>query len=647
MTTAADGPRFKLEKLQELKAIGDLPSPKGAALAVMRLTRKDEVSVAELARTVQTDPALVGRLIKAANSSARGAHRPVAAVQDALILLGIPTVRYLALSFSLLSSQRNGQCANFDYRRFWSHSLACAVAAQALAAQVRSAPPEEAFCVGLLCRIGELAMATVFPADYSRLLGQLAADRTASSHALEQAAFAMTHAELTAALLQDWGLPRMLVDPVFAHEDPEQSGFAADSRLQQLTWMLSLARLIADICLAGEAARRELMSRLFLLGSRLSLDSEALVALCDRVVANWREWATLLSVEAREVPPFEELSKPPAAPELSEAGMPSAASADGPLRVLVVDDDASIRALIKAMLLHAGYEVIEATDGQEGFEKALEARPQIMITDWMMPQMDGVELTRALRQTKLGRGIYILILTALEAEERLVEAFDAGVDDFMSKPLRSRVLGARLRAGQRVVMLQQEIERDREEIRRFAAELAVTNRRLQEAALTDVLTGFPNRRYAIERFQQEWLASNRSRRPLSCMMIDVDNFKGINDTHGHDVGDMVLKRTAQAIKSGLRAQDVVCRTGGDEFVVICPETDLAAALACAERVRKAVADVKLSAGELDIRGSVSIGVATRESGMTDIDALLKRADEGLYQSKQGGRNRVACVQRAM
>jgi diguanylate cyclase (GGDEF)-like protein len=327
--------------------------------------------------------------------------------------------------------------------------------------------------------------------------------------------------------------------------------------------------------------------------------------------------------------------------------MPSAASADGPLRVLVVDDDASIRALIKAMLLHAGYEVIEATDGQEGFEKALEARPQIMITDWMMPQMDGVELTRALRQTKLGRGIYILILTALEAEERLVEAFDAGVDDFMSKPLRSRVLGARLRAGQRVVMLQQEIERDREEIRRFAAELAVTNRRLQEAALTDVLTGFPNRRYAIERFQQEWLASNRSRRPLSCMMIDVDNFKGINDTHGHDVGDMVLKRTAQAIKSGLRAQDVVCRTGGDEFVVICPETDLAAALACAERVRKAVADVKLSAGELDIRGSVSIGVATRESGMTDIGALLKRADEGLYQSKQGGRNRVACVQRAM
>lgn len=647
MSAADDSTRFKLEKLQELKAMGDLPSPKGAALAVMRLTRKDGVSIAELARTVQTDPALVGRLIKAANSSQLGAHRPVAAVQDALILLGIPTVRYLSMSFSLLSGYRQGQCANFDYRRFWSHSLACAVAAQALAAQVRAAPPDEAFCVGLLSRVGELALATAFPADYGRLLGQLAADHSLSLGALEQAAFAMTHAELTAAMLLDWGLPRMFVDPVLAHEDPEQAGFPADSRQQLLAWMLSLTRLIADICLAAEAERRELMSRLFLLGSRLSLDSESLVALCDRVVANWQEWASSLNIEAQEVPPFEELSKPPAAPELSDAGMPSAASADGPLRVLVVDDDNSIRALLKTMLTHAGYEVVEAANGQEGFEKALETRPQIMITDWMMPQMDGVELTRALRQTKLGRGIYILILTALEAEEKLVEAFDAGVDDFMSKPLRSRVLGARLRAGQRVVMLQQEIERDREEIRRFAAELAVTNRRLQEAALTDVLTGFPNRRYAIERFQQEWQASNRSRRPLSCMMIDVDNFKAINDTHGHDVGDMVLKRTAQAIKSGLRAQDVVCRTGGDEFVVICPETDLAAALACAERVRKAVVDVKLSAGELDIRGSVSIGVAARELEMTDIDALLKRADEGLYQSKQGGRNRVACVQRAM
>ncbi|MCX8018175.1 MAG: diguanylate cyclase, partial [Rhodocyclaceae bacterium] len=352
-----------------------------------------------------------------------------------------------------------------------------------------------------------------------------------------------------------------------------------------------------------------------------------------------------LKIDAQEVPPFEELSHPPAAPELSASGMPNAASALGVLRVLVVDDDKSIRFLLKAMLAQAGYEVYEAENGQAAFEKALEVRPHILITDWMMPLLDGVELTRQLRQTKLGRGIYILILTALEAEDKLVEAFDAGVDDFMSKPLNTRVLGARLRAGQRVVMLQQEIERDREEIRRFAAELAVTNRRLQEAALTDVLTGFPNRRFAIERFQQEWQAANRSKRPLACLLIDLDHFKSINDSHGHDVGDLVLKEAAQAIKRGVRAQDVVCRTGGDEFLVICPETDLAAALVCGERVRRAVAALKLSTGALSLEIGVSVGVAVREAGMADIDALIKRADEGLYLAKQKGRNAVGCNQR--
>lgn len=625
--------------------MGDLPSPKGAALAVMRLTRKEDVSISELAHVVQTDPALVGRLIKAANSVQAGAHRPIAAVSDALKLLGIPTVRYLALSFSLIGSHRNGHCEGFDYRRFWSHSLACAVAAQTVVRQTRCAPPEEAFSVGLLCRIGELSLATIHSEDYAQLLGQSIVDRSVSLAALEQAAFAVTHAELTAAMLQDWGLPRMFVDPAYLHETPEQANFSPGSRQYQITWALTLARLIADVCLAAESERRAMMPKLFLLGSKLSLETGTLTDLCDLVVREWREWAEMLSIDANEVPPFDELSKLPAAPELSQAGMPTGSgTASGQLRVLVVDDDNSMRMLVKTLLNHAGYEVHEARNGQEGFEKALAVQPHIVVTDWMMPEMDGVELTRALRQTKAGRSIYILILTALEAEDKLVEAFDAGVDDFMSKPLRSRVLGARLRAGQRVVTLQHEIERDREDIRRFAAELAVSNRRLQEAALTDVLTGLPNRRYAIERFQQEWLATSRSKRPLACMVVDIDHFKGINDTYGHDIGDLVLKETAQAIKHGLRAQDVVCRTGGDEFLVICPETDLTAALICGERVHKAVVAMKVTAGTLIIKGSVSVGVAARLPDTSDMDALIKRADEGVYLAKQRGRHCVATAQ---
>ena len=228
----------------------------------------------------------------------------------------------------------------------------------------------------------------------------------------------------------------------------------------------------------------------------------------------------------------------------------------------------------------------------------------------------------------------------METDDRLVEAFEGGADDFMNKPLKPRVLAARLRAGQRVVKLQQEIERDREEIRRFAAELAVTNRRLQEAALTDALTGFPNRRYAMERVEQEWSSSSRNKRPLACMVVDVDEFKRINDTHGHDVGDAVLRQAASALKAGLRAQDVVSRIGGDEFLVICPDTSMEAAVACAERMRLFVESTLITAGTLQLRASVSIGVAVRDDGMTDADAMIKRADQGVYVAKGRGRNCV-------
>ncbi len=350
------------------------------------------------------------------------------------------------------------------------------------------------------------------------------------------------------------------------------------------------------------------------------------------------------AVEAASVPPFEELSRPPEAPVLDESNEMPASDDAYRMRVLVVDDDASIRTLLCSLLAKSGHEVFAANNGQQAFEMALDLRPQLMVVDWVMPEMDGIELTRALRQTKIGRGIYILILTSLEDEDRLIEAFESGVDDFMVKPVKPRVLGARLRAGLRVVRLQQEIERDREEIRRFAAELAVTNRRLQEVALTDSLTGFPNRRYAMERFVQEWGATTRSKRPLSCMVIDLDAFKIVNDTYGHDVGDIVLKQVAAALKSGLRTQDVVSRIGGDEFLVICPDTPLDAALMCGERVRRAVELQQIVAGGMHFKGSISVGVATREVGMADYHALIKVADRGAYLAKERGKNCVATVQ---
>lgn len=633
-----------ISKFEQLKATGELPSPKGAALAIVRLTQKEDVPLNELARAIGADPAFAGRLIKAANSAQAAGRRPVASIPDALSVLGISTVRTLALGFSLLSNYSAGKCRSFDYEGFWSRSLVCGIALQALMQRTRAAVPDEAFCVGLLARVGYLALATIFPDDYASLLEQVKGKDVDALLDAEQSAFALAHNQLTSAMLNDWGLPKVLTEPVMFHEVPERARFEEGSRAYHLTIAMALAEHVADVCLAPESEWRAMMPRLFMMGSRLSIDAESMMAICDKVAKEWQEWGVLLHVKTKEMPPFDELSKAPAPPQINE-GLLLPGGEDGyRMRVLVVDGDPEIRSLLVGMLRGAGHEVFEAENGRAAFEMALEIRPQMMVMDWVMSEMSGVELTKALRETQAGRTIYILILTAIEDDEALVEAFEYGVDDFMTKPLKPKVLAARLRAGQRVVKLQQEVERDREDIRRFAAELAVTNRKLHQVALTDFLTGFPNRRYAMARLQQDWAASVRSNRPLSCMVIDVDQFKQVNDTYGHDVGDTMLKQAALAIKSALRAEDVICRMGGDEFLVICPDTDLDAALVCAERVRQAMGKLSIDAGSASLTSSVSIGVAQRVPSMADVSALIKRADEGVYMAKAGGRNCAVSAQ---
>ena len=654
-----------ITKFEHLKASGDLPSPKGVALAVIRLIQRDNSSIDDLAHIVKTDPAFVGRLIKAANVRAAHGRRAIASVQEALMVLGLPAVRTLALGFSLLSNYRGGACEGFNYERYWTGCLVYAIAMQAITQRTRTAAPEETFCLGLLARVGELALATLYPDEYGRVLRQMLEYRDVPLAVLEQRAFALDHRQLTAAMLADWGMPRIFHETAYFAEAPEESGYADGSRELLVVHSLHLASYIAEVCVATAAERPNLMRRLFDIGAHLSLDRAALNELCDHVVREWTSWGHLLELQTDEVPPFGELAKrgEELAACMAQVDEPGAESPVGgtlhddavglaaspatgiqPMRVLIVDDDASMRSVARRVLEAVGHKVLEAGDGRVGMEMALEFQPQLMIVDWIMPEMNGLELTRALRHTKIGRSIYILIMTSLDDDDRLIEAFENGVDDFMSKPINPRVLAARLRAGQRVIRLQQEVDRDREEIRRFAAELAVSNRRLQEVALTDSLTGFPNRRYALDRIQQEWQVSSRTRRSLSTMVVDVDQFKLYNDSHGHDVGDAVLKQVAVLVKGALRAQDVVARTGGDEFLVICPDTGLDAAMACAERVRFAVESARSMAGEVSLKISLSIGVATRDASMPDPDALIKRADQALYLAKDKGRNRVMSVQ---
>jgi diguanylate cyclase (GGDEF)-like protein len=163
---------------------------------------------------------------------------------------------------------------------------------------------------------------------------------------------------------------------------------------------------------------------------------------------------------------------------------------------------------------------------------------------------------------------------------------------------------------------------------------------LQEAALTDALTGLPNRRYALERMQQEWAASGRSARSLACMVVDLDSFKQINDIYGHDVGDITLRLASETMRRVLRSQDVICRTGGDEFLVICPETSDKEVFACGERLRKEIENLTIANEDEVLRLSISVGVAVRDDTMTNGNDLIKKADRATLRAKRLGRNQV-------
>lgn len=632
-------------RLEEIKAMEAYPLPKGAALALVRLTQRESTSLAVLAHAIKADPAFSVQVIKVANGVGGADHGPVISLRDAVNVLGVPAVRALATGVSLLANYRSGPCRNFDYPRYWSQALVRALTLQLLAAACDGCPPADAFSAGLLARSGELVLATLFPQQYSDLLQRRCAAPDARLPDLELEAFAITHATIAASVMHDCGLPVAYIAAVDGFDLPESQAYPEGSGSYNARNILALADLIADICVAPPSEWRALMPRLFQLGARLSLKGEALIAQCDRIAHEWREWGALLGVATGPTPHFEEspgLQRPAPKP-VAPAAPAVAGTATDRMCILVVGDQARVRNPLCGAFTTAGHQVFEAADGRQGLAMAVELQPQIMLVDALAAELDGLELTRTLRQFKAGRSIYVMVLAARDDDAELVRAFEAGADDFLCLPASPRVLAARLRAGQRVARLQEELAREQEEIRRISAELSVSNQQLQDVGMTDLLTGCPNRRCAMDRIQQEWAMATRSQRPLSCMVIDIDNLKHVNDSHGHVAGDMVLKLVASAFKDEMRAQDVLARSGGDEFLVICPDTTLQAAMACAERMRAAAESLPIVGGAQAVRGSVSIGVAVRDASVADPDALIRLADQGAYLAKRS-RNTVATVQ---
>jgi diguanylate cyclase (GGDEF)-like protein len=316
--------------------------------------------------------------------------------------------------------------------------------------------------------------------------------------------------------------------------------------------------------------------------------------------------------------------------------------------VLVVDNDPHTLTRLTRELSDAGHGVLTAGDGLQALGVLGAEGPPIVVTEWVMPAMSGLELCRAIRAHEGIAFAYVIVLTKLCAEDGcLVEAFEAGADDFLLRPYDPKELLARIRAGERIIGLHDQLEHRNRDVHRVNAELAIANRKLTAAneqlnrmATYDELTGLVNRREALGRLAEYWESATRHGGPLACIVLDIDHFKRVNDAHGHGVGDVVLKETAAVLRKSARQSEAVSRTGGEEFLVLCPRSTMTMAAVGAERLRRAVEANAVRCGGLSLGLTVSLGVAERTLEMKSPDDLLRAADRALYAAKDAGRNTV-------
>jgi two-component system, cell cycle response regulator len=338
-------------QVEQLKISGQLPTPRGVALAIIELTRRESATLGEIARVVQTDPALSGRLLKLANAASQNS-RPIASVQESVTRLGTATVRQLALGFSLLDQYRSGTCEVFDYQAYWSHSLLMALTMQALGQRVRVAAADELFICGLMSQVGRLALATAYPDEYSAVLKAHQADPAQPLLSHERASLETDHTELGIVMMADWGMPKIFTEPLTHYENPDYPGFQHDARSSKLMKMLRLSHRLADLGLANDDARPKLAAEWVKQAVEFDLPAEQVGDFIDQTIASWQEWSKLLKIPAEALPPFSEICRGDHAAETT------ATENEAALRIVVADGNAITRRKTMALLVEESNHVV-------------------------------------------------------------------------------------------------------------------------------------------------------------------------------------------------------------------------------------------------------------------------------------------------
>ena len=284
-------------------------------------------------------------------------------------------------------------------------------------------------------------------------------------------------------------------------------------------------------------------------------------------------------------------------------------------KILVVDDQPDNVDLLEQALEDAGFDVVTAENGKKAIEEAEKESPEVILLDVMMPEMDGYQACKKLKENPKTRSIPIIFLTANAGERHVIKGLGLGAHDYVTKPFNEGELVARIKVMLRI--------RDEE-------------KETEQLAVTDPLTGLYNRRFLLERFGEEIARTKRSGNALSCLILDIDYFKKINDAYGHDFGDIVLKGFAEELKSNLRGYDAVVRYGGEEFFVLLPGATIENAQNVAEKIRKTIEKRIFKNDETEINVTVSIGVFGSKGGeaLTTSDEYISCADKALYQAKE-------------
>ena len=596
-----------------------LPSPSAVALELMRALDRRDLGMRDIANIARKDPALVARMIQLANSAIFAGMRPAVAIEEAVLRIGTGGLARLAIAMSLMQASKSATVEGFDLRRYWMTSIQRGLVFQHLSQRVGKMPSAEAFSLGLLADVGQLAMAVSLGAQ--SVLAE-AQGPASALHAEQQARYGFDQGDASAVLLAHWGFPAVLAQAVRFRPLPATPGVDREAQLAECVALSRSLQLRPD----DVAPDAELMRRL---AEHLALSEADLQGVLASAAQDMASMASVfdMRLEQKEVDAeFDRLRRALATPPLLVDPVAE--------QVLVVSQNAELRAGLRQALQTAGHAAVEAETPAAAAEIVQIQGPRVIVLDWA----DGSEMAALCRTLRLEHGprIYLLALSRGMDQHSVLSALDAGANDVLSSPVLPQMLLAKIQTGARATRVLAAAEAERSHSQRAQRTLEQRNAELLQAAGTDELTGLGNRR-ALDAFLPPLFAQAVSEgQTLSCLMFDLDEFKIINDRLGHDIGDQALRAVGRVLRQQSRGMDFVARVGGEEFMMLCPQTSEDAALRIAERIRLAIAAPQPDLPPL----SVSVGVAVGATGFPDAASMIRAADQALLQAKRLGRNRV-------